>query len=152
MKRPEFGQRVTIRAFMKRYARWDYTKGYLAGHDWKRIELDAETKAIYIGYRTVYDGTIIHNYGEDNEFKRDTSHRVYLVVTNERTNPIRVLPEDVECNAERKVTESDVYVFNPGTADRENCKHQYVGMIDGVFRCVQCGVEIPVDPPCASKK
>jgi hypothetical protein len=32
--------------------------------------------------------------------------------------------------------------------DGESCKHQYIGMFNGVVRCAQCNVQIPTTSPC----
>lgn len=92
----EFGKMYTIRAkFIKgRHARGDY-----GGPAWYREGLNAPVDALYIGYRDVHDGDLKvgfdRDYGDYQYFTPSKTYRVYLFVTNERTNPIRVLPEDV---------------------------------------------------------
>jgi hypothetical protein len=109
-QRPELGQRVTIRAtFDKKY---DDETG---PREWRCVELGTPVEGVYIGYRFVYQGKWEYEalYTEFDEwingalipagspyttvpvFKRTETVEAWLVVTDERTNPIRVLPEDV---------------------------------------------------------
>lgn len=73
---------------------------------WKTKILDEPKKGLYIGKRTVYDGrwkwtTVGGNdfYDPPDEisyFHRDNQHTVFVIVFNERENPVKVFPEDIE--------------------------------------------------------
>jgi hypothetical protein len=70
---------------------------------WKRIPFESPCKAMFIGYRTVFDGNMVSPaidpegdaWGEPDYFAQKQSHRVYLFVLNDRQNPIYVHPDDV---------------------------------------------------------
>lgn len=97
-KRPEFGQRITFkgRATKKHYrlhgenrTRWH------SGYDWKPRET-----GIYIGWRTVSEGVTRIDYDLDGQvcgkyFTATTYKEVYLIAINDRTNPIRIFPDQV---------------------------------------------------------
>jgi hypothetical protein len=63
---------------------------------WVRWKLANPVKGMYIGWRTVFDGKVTWE-GEEigNVFQQYRKHKVLLFVTDGRTNPIRVFPEDV---------------------------------------------------------
>lgn len=93
--KPVFGQEVTVKAFLTKRREKNYTT-------WTRIE--SAITGLYIGKRTIQEGRTEydHDYGEGGEVYTYTSFspkkwiRVWLIVPDERTNAIRVLPEDVE--------------------------------------------------------
>jgi len=70
---------------------------------WRRWEMPGS--GIYVGYRTVYDGWMqwATEWGDEQYFVREGQFRVILVVQNERHNPIRVLPEDMESPAKSRI-------------------------------------------------
>jgi len=102
-ERPQLGQRVKVRAKLERVGLNPDRFGHNATKfKWQRVEfLPSPVEAVYIGFRIVYDGVIrkddFGGYGPVYTwYEKTRSVKTYLVVLNERTNPIRVLPEDVE--------------------------------------------------------
>lgn len=60
---------------------------------WKRHEMNGS--GLVIGWRTLSEGKVA-NLGEDGSlYQPDRFFRALLVVQNERSNPVRVLPEDI---------------------------------------------------------
>ncbi len=90
MVRPEMGQQITASHGLVR------CRG--ERREWKRrMRQRAPLSGIYVGYRTYADGNV-EWYGpeEGNFFKPDFYYEVWLIVPNERTNPVPVLPVDCE--------------------------------------------------------
>lgn len=101
--RPVFGQRVRVNAkLVKRYDRPQFK--YPVNTTWQRIAYNVE--GIYIGFRTLSEGCIDADYEDGYTYRYFIPKRhmkVWLIVINERSNPIYVLPED----ASFEVTEHD---------------------------------------------
>jgi hypothetical protein len=99
VSKPTFGQQVTVKATLNKRREKSYTT-------WTRHECQPVT-GIYIGQRTIQEGRTEydHDYGEGGEVYTYSSFipkkwiRVWLIVPNEHTNALRVLPEDVEFEA-----------------------------------------------------
>lgn len=49
-----------------------------------------------VGWRTLYDGKVVHHYEEPTEFLPERHFTAYLIAFDPRTNPVYVLPENVE--------------------------------------------------------
>lgn len=110
---PAFGQRVRIKAkAVRRYVyggdlppvkrsveSWPYYVGHrnTRWKVWARWEFNAPREGLYIGYRTLQDG---ETWWEGEEvgtvFKRHRNLTAWLVVLDERQNPVLVFPEDAE--------------------------------------------------------
>ena len=99
--RPAIGQKVRYVAKFSK-SRWPVSKrdprfpaDFFMVVKWRRGKLWKPGEGFYIGFRSVYDGEI--QQGEDgSRFRPEASHTVWLIVPDERSNPVRVLPEDVE--------------------------------------------------------
>jgi hypothetical protein len=111
--RPAFGQRVRIKAKAVRMCAygerlpeakrgmsdWPYYDGHrnTRWKAWARWEFNTPREGLYIGYRTLQDG---ETWWEGEEigmvFKPHRDLDAWLVVLNERQNPVLVFPEDVE--------------------------------------------------------
>lgn len=92
--RPELGSRVQIMAHAHKTS---------TGYDthWSRLSYSHPEEGIYIGYRQVYNGTWKETHPLDWDsadwyFSRTDQHEIWLVVKNDRTNPVRCFPDDVE--------------------------------------------------------
>lgn len=101
MSRPTFGQRVIINAEVVK--RRDYSSQKVPGlsrigwpRRWERRVMRPR-EGIYIGYRKYQDVLV---WWEDDETGNVCQpiayHDVWLIVVNERMNPIPCFPEDVE--------------------------------------------------------
>ena len=94
-QRPKFGQRIKAKSQVVKhrefvsYSRADYGE-YKVKWGCRR----GPVEGIYIGYRYVFEGTL-ECYEDHDEFHATERVRVWLIVENERKNPIHVLPEDV---------------------------------------------------------
>jgi hypothetical protein len=113
--RPAFGQRVTAEAKARRrtvfMARFDVPPfksvietSYFPNSSvrWKVWERKTGmVNGLYIGYRTVFDG---RSWWEDEEvgmvFVQERYMEAWLIVPNERRNPVYVFPEDVTWQSE----------------------------------------------------
>lgn len=92
MKKLIFGQKYIINGVMVKHRFW------LTGREvtyWERSGFKSG-EAIYIGYRTLYDGDISYPDEYTHAFTPTSHQQVYLFVINERRNPIYVHPEDVQ--------------------------------------------------------
>lgn len=92
--KPQLGEWCEIRAIAKK------TRAY-AGYNrrsvrWLVEDCTPPIKAMYIGFRVVWDGTTyIDGDGYVDSFKRERSLYVWVFVDNERRNPFYVFPRDV---------------------------------------------------------
>lgn len=78
---------------------------------WAREELEAPIEAYYMGWRTYSDGVREYWNDEGYSFVPKRHHKVYMVVVNERQNPIPVFEDDlsiVECETSHKRNAPDV--------------------------------------------
>lgn len=87
-----FGQRVRFKAIVKKM----YQDHRCRRRIWQRYERSGT--GLYIGYRTVQEGEVHGGAAFDDPmyFVPQKHLRVLIVVENERHNPVRVLPDDVE--------------------------------------------------------
>lgn len=101
--RPKFGQLCRVSAYAYKYTEGDPKD---RSKFWTRLGKQSMNPrdGLYIGYRIVHEGSTedIKEYGEYGEvlskhrvFIHESSREVWLIVFNERENPIRVFPEDV---------------------------------------------------------
>jgi len=65
---------------------------------WKIITLPSVRSGIFLGYRTIFDGTISYDYEEGHSFIQNKKIRVALVCLSDRENPIYVPIESLEIN------------------------------------------------------
>jgi hypothetical protein len=99
MKHPYIGQTITSTRKLKRSN--TYT-GAKSTAKWERIDWKlGDYIGQYIGYRTYSNGTLIYNYEDGTEYKPTEYFEIWLMVTDERKNPIAVLPAD--CTLHDKV-------------------------------------------------
>ena len=101
--RPQIGQKLVCKAELFR-AR--YEPGTPDVRKWKRIEHANPYTAHYIGWRTYSNGKMLSvrtagyydepdGYYDELVYSADHHFEVWLVVENDRLNPVAVLPEDV---------------------------------------------------------
>lgn len=86
MKKPVFGQLVTVTTLCKKHVEYDeaqrcYVTKFIS-------EPCSPREGIYIGYRWLPEGITIRYYEEGSSFHRKTTRFAYLVVFSERTNPV----------------------------------------------------------------
>ena len=81
--RPEVGQRVEI-------THWAEP----VHNEWRPFLLPRTREGIYIGYRTKFNGRTEYDGGH-RYFVQHEGVRVWMVVLNERENPVPVFPEHV---------------------------------------------------------
>jgi hypothetical protein len=93
--RPKFGQRVKARHCLRKQRQWSGHSRADYGHYEVAWERAPGVEGIYIGYRDVKEG-VLERWEDHDEFHESRSLRVWLIVPNERTNPVHALPEDVE--------------------------------------------------------
>lgn len=70
---------------------------------WTRLALPTCEKAMYVGWRVVHEGEVVHEteyidgqlWSTSREFKHSKSLYVWLFVRNEREKPFYVLAKDV---------------------------------------------------------
>lgn len=101
--RPQLGEWIDATAYVKKISVNDLTvmEGLVGDRirrspytSWGRIE--EPVRGMYIGYRTVHEGRMLWNSLEGKiKFVPSRNIKVWLIVRNDRTNPIHVLPEDV---------------------------------------------------------
>ena len=81
--KPKLGTRVTSTQKMYKIG-WPLRR-------WETMMFGTKLHGIYAGYRTLYDGTIERDYDEGTSFHPNgTTMQCALIITNERSNPIRV--------------------------------------------------------------
>ena len=91
----KFGDRVKVKAVLRRECSpYDEHRG-LYKNEWKPQELTEIRNGIYLGKRRLIDGTVSYS-NEGAIFKAEKYVRVALVCLSEKENPIYVRPEDVE--------------------------------------------------------
>lgn len=94
---PQLGEKLTIYSVMDRC--FSHPTEYRTEVTWQSQPLDKPIEGIYIGYRYVYDG-VIHEArtdywsgaSEPATFEQKQSRWVWLMVLDERRNPIHVDP------------------------------------------------------------
>lgn len=93
--KPEFGDKVIVSKLAVKHHLGTKTL-------WNKEErYDLPKEGLYIGKRCVYDGKMVastqryEDVFESDYFSRGEMHEIWLVVFNERENPVRVFPEDV---------------------------------------------------------
>lgn len=90
MKRPKLGQFVAARDVLAKSYRAN-SRVWLRQRE--RIRTPQPIEGIYIGYRTLADG-LCEWHHDCTVFKPTHYFEAWLIVPNERVNPIRVHPED----------------------------------------------------------
>lgn len=104
VQRPELGQRVRVTHWLRRRLDnvtrprgWGTGEQRVALMSYEPVVLTEPIEGVYTGWRIIFNGWNEWE-GEEvgNTFVRDSQLGCYLVVTNPRHNPIRVLPEHVE--------------------------------------------------------
>lgn len=90
MNRPELGVSIVSANRLKRVKTSEGNGGYIA--EWKQIP--TYTSGIYIGYRTLSEGKVWWHYDEGYEYEATKFFEAWLIVVDDRTNPIYVLPEE----------------------------------------------------------
>lgn len=108
-QRPQFGQEVTVTAKAVRAQRYE-----LRGSDefrytqrrkvWERLEFAERRVAIYIGYRTKFDGETRWEDEAGTVFTATAHRELWLVVEDERSSPYFAWPEDCEVKAEAETS------------------------------------------------
>lgn len=103
MKRPPLGARVRAKDRISRYLTgetrrhnewWERWKRHGDRGSWAKPE---PVEGIYVGYRTISDGYMLRESDEMGFVWVPKDYfEVWLIVPNERSNPIRVFPIDVE--------------------------------------------------------
>lgn len=118
MKRPKLGQRVRIRARLVREAEANASRDYSDKKTWVRegyydpekprsvpewlvrmksiMKEPTTIKGVYIGYRTLSNGTRRWYGDEGFVFTPEEYFEAWLVVIGERLRPVFVRPEDCE--------------------------------------------------------
>lgn len=91
-QRPQMGEWRTIYGKGRKHRRTD---DKMREHVWWMIDEIEPIKAMYIGYRTVQEGHIYSDW-DSRVFSRKRGLEAWMFVTNDRTNPIYVFPEDAE--------------------------------------------------------
>jgi hypothetical protein len=99
MKRPELGSWHTINEIASKDRRNSKTT-------WKSYECEP-CKAMYIGWRTKFNGIIVYDGDPEYGYVSDTAYfeqlepvRVWLFIVEERQNPICVFPFEFESKGE----------------------------------------------------
>ena len=88
-----FGQRYIINGMMRKYHH--SIGGGMSTTEWNRNGFKSG-EALFIGYRTLYNGTIHHYKDEQSYFAPTETLKACLFVINGHRNPIYVHPEDVQ--------------------------------------------------------
>lgn len=86
--RPKVGEKVTITHIA------DREFSAFAQSKWVAYPLPKEREGIYIGFRTKYNGYTVNDEGA-RYFVQENGVRVWMVVLDERENPVPVFPEHV---------------------------------------------------------
>lgn len=93
MNRPTIGATVSADHRMIRATMYPSATSNERHRIWHRHE--KAVHGLYIGYRTVSDGRVDYYPDEGSEYVPEKHFVVWLIVENERHNPVRCLPEDV---------------------------------------------------------
>ena len=100
--RPAFGQTVTVKAKAVRRSDYETRQGVNFRQysqrlkKWDRWPFNTPRDALYIGYRTKFDGETEWIDEEGEVFTPTEHHELWLVVEDERRNPYFVWPDDCE--------------------------------------------------------
>lgn len=98
MNRPIMGATVSAdRRVEKKKVFTSARYGTIKRTEWRTVE--KPVRGLYIGYRTVYEGAVEYSLDEGYYFTPKSHQEVWLIVENERHNPVRCLPEDVRIGA-----------------------------------------------------
>lgn len=104
---PKIGDRFMVCATAYKDHDWKWVDGLdddnqparwriATGTKWSRRAFWQPQPAVFIGWRTVYEGSIEYSYEEENIFRVKSSRKVYIFVKNERTQSYFAFPEDIE--------------------------------------------------------
>jgi hypothetical protein len=92
---PKFGDRVTVKARLVRYMRYEKWESYSIKY-WKSEAMGKPRKGIFLGQRTLQNGRRITDYELGCIFEPTEYIKAYLVCTSPNEKPFFVLPEDIE--------------------------------------------------------
>ena len=87
-----FGQQVRVKATLRRRGGYNPQVGFGDCRWWDRVELKAPRIGLFIGRRTLVNGTYYYEDG----FTGKENLAALLVVFDERSKPVFARPEDVE--------------------------------------------------------